>query len=161
MQKFYSIFKVITSIKRHRKQLVLFFIAGALSAIIEISLMKLFSLPQMLPRFFSFENKTHAYPLSNFLSTGGGILSNYFFSIRYVFKRGKHSKRKEFYLFIILSIATMFMSWGLFAVFHSFIHQPVNLYFYTMGDIVFCKAAAIFLVSMINYVAKKKIVFSS
>jgi putative flippase GtrA len=152
---------VITSIKNHKKQLILFFIAGVLSALIEIFLMKLFSLSQVLPRFFSFENKANAYPLSNFLSTGGGILSNYFFSIRYVFKRGKHSKRKEFYLFILLSVTTMFMSWGTFAFFHSFINKPVDLYFYTMGDIVFCKALAIFLISLINYIAKKKIVFSS
>jgi putative flippase GtrA len=123
--------------------------------------MKFFSLPQMLPRLLSFENKVNAYPVSNFLSTGGGILSNYFFSIRYVFERGKHSKGKEFSLFILLSAATMFMSWGVFAVFHSFIYRPVNLYFYTMGDIVFCKAAALFLISAVKYVAKKKIVFSN
>jgi putative flippase GtrA len=152
---------VITSIKRHKKQLILFFIAGALSAVIEICLMKLFSLPQMFPHIFSFENKANAYPLSNLFSTGGGILSNYFFSIRYVFERGKHSKRKEFSLFILLSVATMFMSWGVFALFHSFINKPIDLYFYTVGDIVFCKAAAIFLISLINYVAKKKIVFSN
>nr|WP_228427792.1 GtrA family protein [Apibacter raozihei] len=152
---------MIASLKRHKRQLILFFIAGVLSAIIEISLMKILSLPQMLPSIFSFENKSYSYPISNLLSTGGGILSNYFFSIRYVFERGKHSKKKEFYLFITLSIITMFMSWGIFALFHSFINKPVNLLVYTVGDIVFCKAAAIFLVSLVNYVAKKKIVFSN
>jgi putative flippase GtrA len=152
---------VIASIKKHKKQIALFFIAGTLSAMIEVSLMKFFSLPQMLPHIFSFENKTNAYPLSNLLSTGGGILSNYFFSIRYVFTRGKHSKKKEFSLFIILSVTTMFMSLGIFAIFNSFIHEPVNLYFFTVGDIVLCKALAIFLVSLINYVAKKKIIFSN
>jgi putative flippase GtrA len=152
---------VITSIKKHKKQLVLFFIAGALSAVIEIFCMKLLSLPNMLPHFFSFENKSNAYPLSNFLSTGSGILSNYFFSIRYVFERGKHSRKKEFILFLSLSIVTMFMSWGAFALFHFFINKPINFYFYNMDDIVFCKAAAIFAVSLINYIAKKKIVFSN
>jgi len=152
---------VITSIKKHKKQLILFFIAGALSAVIEILFMKILCSPNMLPSFFSFENKSNAYPLSNLLSTGAGILSNYFFSIRYVFERGKHSKKKEFMLFISLSIITMFMSWGAFAIFHYFIHKPINLYFYTMGDIVFCKAAAIFAISLINYIAKKKLVFSN
>lgn len=124
--------------------------------------MKLLSLPNALPHFFSFENKAHAYPLSNIISTAGGIMSNYFLSIRYVFERGKHSKRKEFALFLILSIITMFMSWGIFAIFHSFIYKPINIFnIYTIGDIVFCKAAAILLVSLINYVAKKKIVFSN
>lgn len=152
---------MITSINKHKKQLVLFFLAGALSAVIEILCMKLLSLPNMLPHFFSFENKSNAYPLSNLLSTGAGILSNYFFSIRYVFERGKHSRRKEFVLFFSLSIITMFMSWGAFAFFHFFVNKPINFYFYTIGDIVFCKAAAIFAVSIINYVAKKKIVFSN
>ena len=152
---------MITSIKKHKKQLVLFFIAGALSAVIEIFCMKLLSLPNMLPHFFSFENKSNADPLSNLLSPGCGILSNYFFSIRYVFERGKHSRKKEFILFLSLSIITMFMSWGAFALFHFFINKPINFYFYNVDDIVFCKAAAIFAVSLINYIAKKKIVFSN
>ncbi|TWP26201.1 GtrA family protein [Apibacter muscae] len=153
---------MITAIKKHKKQIILFFIAGFISAIIEISLMKILSLPQMLPSIFTFENKAHAYPLSNIISTAGGIMSNYFFSIRYVFERGKHSKRKEFALFLLLSIITMLMSWGVFAFFHSFIHEPINIFhIIKVGDIVVCKAAAILLVSVINYIAKKKIVFSN
>ncbi|WP_245915798.1 GtrA family protein [Apibacter adventoris] len=152
---------MIQSIKKHKKQITLFFIAGVLSAIIEISLMKLLSLPQILPRLFSFENKTNAYPLSNILSTGSGILSNYFFSIYFVFERGKHSKKKEFSLFLILSIITMFLSWAIFGFFHSFIYKPANFGIITIGDIVLCKGMAIFLVSSVNYIIKKKIIFSN
>jgi putative flippase GtrA len=148
-------------INRHKKQFSLFFIAGILSAIIEISLMKFLSLPSALPDFISFENRTYGYPFSNMLSTSGGIVSNYYFSILFVFKRGKHSKKREITYFMILSIITMLMSWALFSLFHSFIYQPVNLIVMTVGDIVFCKASAIFLVSLINYAAKKKFIFSS
>lgn len=152
---------MIKSIRTNKKQIVWFFIAGFISAVIELSLMKFFSSPKILPHLFSFENKKHAYPLSNILSTTGGILSNYIFSIYFVFKRGKHSKRKEFSLFLILSLLTMFLSWAIFGFFHSFIYKPINLGIITMGDIVFCKGLAIFLVSSVNYIAKKKIVFSN
>lgn len=146
---------------KHRVQISLFILAGAMSALIEISAMKFFSLPQSLPSIFSFESRKYGYPLSNVFSTSLGIISNYFFSIWFVFKRGKHSKRKEMLYFVLLSIITMFMSWGLFAFFHSYIHKPVKILFITLGDIVFCKAAAIVVVSVVNYISKKKLVFSS
>ena len=122
--------------------------------------MKFLSLPYALPRFVPFENRAYGYPCSNILSTSGGIISNYYFSILFVFKRGKHSKKRELTYFMILSVITMLMSWMLFALFHSFIHHPVDLIVITVGDIVFCKAVAIFLVSLINYVVKRKFIFS-
>lgn len=78
-----------------QKQILFFIIAGGLSAIVEIGLMKVFS--YYIPEYIPAETKWHgiSYPLSNILSTTCAIIFNYFLSIWFVFERGKHSKKKS------------------------------------------------------------------
>ena len=78
-----------------QKQILFFIIAGGLSAIVEIGLMKVFS--YYIPEYIPAETKWHgiSYPLSNILSTTCAIIFNYFLSIWFVFERGKHSKKKK------------------------------------------------------------------
>ena len=85
-----------------QKQVLLFIFAGAMSALVEILTMKVFS--QIIPVFFEQETDFHGikYPLSNVLSTFCAILFNYWLSVRFVFERGKHGKKREFFYFIIL-----------------------------------------------------------
>lgn len=81
-----------------QKQVIFFIIAGGLSAIVEIGSFKILSI--YLPRLFSSEYNLYGikYPFSNILSTSCGIITNYFLSIWFVFERGKHSKKKNFYI---------------------------------------------------------------
>ncbi|MGM5630979.1 GtrA family protein [Apibacter raozihei] len=152
---------MILAIKKHKRQVFLFLIAGAVSACIEIFSLLIFE--KFLPVYFSFENLKNGYPLSSILATGAGILSNYILSIRYVFKRGKHSKRKEFSLFLILSIGTVIMTWALFTFFLSIsTHLFSDIVFkHSKLNIIFSRAAAISIVSVLNYWLKKKLVFTS
>ena len=86
-----------------QKQVLFFIIAGGLSAIVEIGSFKLFSVN--IPIFYSSETNFHGihFPLSNILSTTCGIVFNYFLSIWFVFERGKHSKKREFAYFMVIS----------------------------------------------------------
>ena len=100
-----------------QKQIIFFIIAGGLSAIVEIGSFKLFS--TYLPSIIQSEYNFHGikYPLSNIFSTSCGIIFNYFLSIWFVFERGKHSKKKEFMYFMIVSFFSTIVSLGLFQVF--------------------------------------------
>ncbi|MHA6696333.1 GtrA family protein [Chryseobacterium sp. A321] len=143
------------------KQIVFFMVAGALSALIEISSFKLFSVE--LPKVFVQETnfKGISYPLSNLFSTTLGIVSNYFFSIWFVFTRGKHSKSREFLYFMAISVLTMLLSLLVFQLFYNFIYQneSFNLGFFTFSAEMLSKISAIILVSILNYSVKKRIVF--
>lgn len=144
-----------------QKQVLFFIIAGGLSAIIEIGSFKAFS--TYLPQIFSHETNFHGihYPLSNIFSTSCGIITNYFLSIWFVFERGKHSKRKEFAYFMIVSFISTLLSLSFFQVFYSFIFKDnINLIFYTLSPEITSKIAAILLVSVLNYSIKKKIIFN-
>lgn len=143
------------------QQLVFFVIAGGLSAVIEIGFMKILSL--YLPLLFSKETNFYgvAYPFSNIFSTSGGIISNYFFSIWFVFERGKHSKRREFIFFIGVSVVATFVSLFLFnLLFHYIFLNNFTLFHFTLGPIMMSKIIAIALVSLLSYGVKKKIVFN-
>lgn len=145
---------------RH-KQVLLFIIAGGLSAIVEIGSFKIFS--TYLPQAISQEQNFHGihYPLSNILSTSCGILFNYFLSIWFVFERGKHSKRKEFAYFMVVSFISTILSLSFFQVFYSFIFKDnIDLIFYTLSPEMISKIAAILLVSILNYSVKKKVIFN-
>ena len=145
---------------RH-KQVLLFIIAGGLSAIVEIGSFKLFS--TYLPQAISQEQNFHGihYPLSNILSTSCGILFNYFLSIWFVFERGKHSKRKEFAYFMVVSFISTILSLSFFQIFYSFIFKDnIDLIFYTLSPEMISKIAAILLVSILNYSVKKKVIFN-
>ncbi|MCX8533882.1 GtrA family protein [Chryseobacterium luquanense] len=149
-----------TLLLRH-KQVLLFIIAGGLSAIVEIGSFKIFS--TYLPQAISQEQNFHGihYPLSNILSTSCGILFNYFLSIWFVFERGKHSKRKEFAYFMVVSLISTVLSLSFFQVFYSFIFKDnIDLIFYTLSPEMISKIAAILLVSILNYSVKKKVIFN-
>ena len=92
-----------------QKQVLFFIIAGGLSAIVEIGSFKLFSVN--IPIFYSSETNFHGihFPLSNILSTTCGIVFNYFLSIWFVFERGKHSKKREFAYFMVISFPDKYL----------------------------------------------------
>ncbi|KIC65222.1 GtrA family protein [Chryseobacterium taiwanense] len=144
-----------------QKQILFFIIAGGLSAIVEIGSFKIFS--TQLPSMFSQETNFHGihYPLSNILSTSCGIITNYFLSIWFVFERGKHSKKKEFAYFMIVSFISTLLSLSFFQFFYSFIFKDnISLIIYTLSPEMISKIAAILLVSVLNYSIKKKVIFN-
>jgi putative flippase GtrA len=144
-----------------QKQVLFFIIAGGLSAIVEIGSFKVFSMN--LPNFFHAENNFHGihFPLSNIFSTLCGIITNYFLSIWFVFERGKHSKRREFAYFMVVSFISTLLSLTFFQVFYRtvFSHN-IDLGFYTISSEMISKIAAIVLVSVLNYSIKKKVIFN-
>lgn len=144
-----------------QRQILLFIVAGALSACLEIGFFKLLSVN--IPKAFAAETNFYGikYPLSNILSTGTGIFSNYWFSIWFVFVRGKHSKRREFAYFIIISVISTLLSLIFFQIFFHFVFtEPVDFYFYVFSPQMFSKIAAIVTVSVLNYTLKKKVIFN-
>lgn len=144
-----------------QKQVLFFIIAGGLSAVVEIGSFKVFS--TAIPHFFPREINFHGihYPLSNIFSTSCGIITNYFLSIWFVFERGKHSKRKEFAYFMLVSFISTLLSLGFFQIFYSYIFkEPFDLIIYSLSPEIISKIAAILLVSVLNYSIKKKIIFN-
>ncbi|PKF72453.1 GtrA family protein [Chryseobacterium sp. PMSZPI] len=144
-----------------QKQILFFIIAGGLSAIVEIGSFKIFS--TYLPHFLAKETNFHGihYPLSNIFSTSCGIITNYFLSIWFVFERGKHSKKKEFLYFMVVSFFSTLLSLSFFQIFYSFIFKDnINLFFYTLSPEMISKISAILLVSVLNYSIKKKVIFN-
>ncbi|RKS96013.1 GtrA family protein [Chryseobacterium defluvii] len=144
-----------------QKQILFFIIAGGLSAVVEIGSFKIFS--TYLPHLISQETDFHGihYPLSNIFSTSCGIITNYFLSIWFVFERGKHSKRKEFAYFMMVSFISTLLSLAFFQIFYSCIFKDnINLILYTLSPEMISKIAAILLVSVLNYSVKKKVIFN-
>ena len=144
-----------------QKQVLLFVLAGALSAVVEIGSFKTFSV--YLPQIFSQENNFHGihFPLSNIFSTTCGIITNYFLSIWFVFERGKHSKRKEFVYFMFVSFFSTIISLAFFQVFFRFVFKEhIDLGFFGISQEILSKIAAILLVSILNYSVKKKVIFN-
>lgn len=145
----------------NQKQVLLFIFAGALSAVVEIGSFKLFSVN--LPKIFLRERNFHGiyYPLSNILSTCCGIVSNYFFSIWFVFERGKHSKRREFAYFFGVSFISTILSLSIFQFFSYYIFLSyLNLGFYVLSTEMMSKIAAIIVVSILSYSIKKRVIFN-
>ncbi len=145
---------------RHR-QILFFIIAGGLSAIVEIGSFKILSV--YLPKFFPDEYNLVGikYPFSNILSTGFGIITNYFLSIWFVFERGKHSKRKEFAYFISVSVVSTLISLFLFQILYHFVFRnPIDLSFYVLSQEMTSKISSIVIVSLLNYSVKKKVIFN-
>ena len=145
---------------RH-KQVLLFVVAGALSAVVEIGSFKIFSV--YLPRIFSQENNFHSihFPLSNIFSTSCGIITNYFLSIWFVFERGKHSKKREFAYFMFVSFFSTILSLTFFQLFFRFMFTAhLDLGIIVISKEILSKIAAILLVSVLNYTVKKKVIFN-
>ena len=143
------------------KQVLLFVVAGALSAVVEIGSFKIFSV--YLPRAFSQENNFHGihFPLSNIFSTTCGIITNYFLSIWFVFERGKHSKKREFAYFMFVSFFSTILSLIFFQLFFRFMFTAhLDLGYIVISKEILSKIAAILLVSVLNYTVKKKVIFN-
>lgn len=144
-----------------QKQILFFILAGGISAIAEIGSFKIFSV--YLPSIFSFEQDLYGihFPLSNIFSTSIGIISNYFLSIWFVFERGKHSKRREFVYFMGLSIFSTFLSLIIFQLFYRYIFTDVwDFGIFIFSSEMLSKISAIVVVSILNYTAKKRLVFN-
>ncbi|RZJ28811.1 MAG: GtrA family protein, partial [Chryseobacterium sp.] len=136
-------------------------IAGGLSAIVEIGSFKILSV--YLPQVYSSEYNLYGikYPFSNILSTGCGIITNYFLSIWFVFERGKHSKKREFAYFISVSVVSTIISLILFQILYHFVFKnPLDLGFYVLSQEMMSKISSIVIVSLLNYSIKKKIIFN-
>ena len=144
-----------------QKQVLLFVIAGGMSAVLEIGSFKFFS--TFIPTFFPQEMDLGGvhFPLSNILSTVCGIISNYFFSIWFVFERGKHSKKKEFAYFMGVSFVSTLLSLFFFQIFFRFLFTDyLDFGFFTFSQEMLSKISAILLVSFINYSVKKRVIFN-
>lgn len=99
--------------------------------------------------------------MSNFLATGIAIVLNYILSVRYIFESGKYSKRREFTYFVLLSIATLILSWRVFAfVSNQVIPEDIEVMGMTFSHLVINKIIAIGITSLLNYALKKRIVFN-
>lgn len=144
-----------------QKQVLFFIIAGGLSAIVEIGSFKLFSVN--IPKIATWEYNLYGikYPLSNILSTCCGIITNYFLSIWFVFERGKHSKRREFMYFMIVSFISTVLSLTLFQIFFHYVFTSYfSIKIFTFSPEMISKIAAIVTVSVLNYSIKKKVIFN-
>ncbi len=143
------------------RQVLFFIVAGGLSAIIEIGTFKIFS--TILPQLLAWENNLYGihFPLSNVFSTCCGIISNYFFSIWFVFERGKHSKRREFSYFMILSVLSTILSLTFFQVFFRYVFLTyIDLGIFVFSQEMLSKISAIIVVSILNYSLKKNVIFN-
>ncbi len=145
-----------------QKQVLFFVIAGAMSAVVEVGTFKLFSV--YLPTIVEWEKNLYGvhFPLSNILSTMCGIFSNYFFSIWFVFERGKHSKRREFAYFMGISSLSTLLSLIFFQIFYNsvFKNEYFDLGFFVFSSEMLSKISAIILVSILNYSVKKRVIFN-
>jgi len=144
-----------------RKQILFFVLAGGISAIVEIGSFKIFSvtIPVVIPK----ESNFHGiyFPFSNMFSTTCGIITNYFLSIWFVFERGKHSKKKEFAYFMILSFFSTLLSLLFFQIFYKYIFKfHLDLHYFALSSEILSKISAIVVVSILNYSLKKKIIFN-
>lgn len=144
-----------------QRQILLFIIAGGLSAIVEIGSFKIFSV--YLPQIITSETNFHGihFPLSNVFSTTCGILTNYFLSIWFVFERGKHSKKKEFAYFMFVSFFSTILSLSFFQIFFRFVFTDhFDAGFFVFSQEILSKISAILLVSILNYSVKKRVIFN-
>lgn len=144
-----------------QKQIMFFIIAGGLSAVVEIGAFKFLSV--IIPNFFEAEKNLFGihFPFSNILSTTIAIIFNYFLSIWFVFERGKHSKKREFTYFMVLSFFTTFLSLFFFQIFYNFVFTDnFNVEIFTFSPEMISKIAAILIVSVLNYTLKKRLVFN-
>ncbi|MBS1550232.1 MAG: GtrA family protein [Bacteroidetes bacterium] len=148
-------------ILKKQKQVLFFILAGGLSAVIEIGSFKFFSM--WLPEIYPQETNLWGihFPFSNILSTSCGIISNYFFSIWFVFERGKHSKRREFAYFMGLSIASTIFSLIFFQLFFRYLFtENIDIKIFTFSPEMLSKISAIIVVSLLNYSLKKRVIFN-
>lgn len=143
-----------------QKQVLLFVFVGTLSVLVEVVMMKIFS--QVVPIVFEQETNFYGikYPLSNIFSTICAVLVNYWLSVNFVFEGGKHNKKREFVYFMVISGVTTILSLSIFQAFINFVFlEPIDFKIYTLSPIILSKLMAISVVSVLNYITKKKIIF--
>lgn len=148
-------------IVQDKKQIVLFLCVGAMSVFAELLMMRVFT--RFVPYFFYQETNFNGiqYPISNTLSTSFAILLNYWLSIKFVFKRGRHNKRREFLYFVMISSLVTFLSLGVFQIFINFIFiNSISFVFFRVNPIFLSKIMAIGIVSIPSYFIKKNIIFN-
>lgn len=144
-----------------QKQVLFFILAGGLSAVMEIGSFKIFS--SYLPMVFPIEKNLHGihFPFSNIFSTLCGIITNYYLSIWFVFQRGKHSKRREFTYFMIVSFFSTIISLVFFQLFFQYVFKDIlDVGFFIFSPEMMSKISAIVLVSILNYSLKKRVIFN-
>ena len=128
-----------------KQQIILFVIAGGLSAMVEVGSFKIFS--TIIPRILDIENNFY------------GI--KYMFSNIFVFKQGKYSKRKEFLYFTGISILSNLLSLMIFQIFFNWVFiNNINIVIYTFSPKIVSKISAILVVSLLTYVIKKRLIFN-
>ena len=146
---------------RRQQQIMFFALAGAVCAGIELLFFKMLSVA--LPKIFPSEVDFYGihFPLSNILSTVLAIILNYFLSIWFVFEQGRHSKRREFTYFMVLSMLTTFLSLFFFQIFYQEVFKDnFNVGFFVFSPEIISKIAAIVVVSVFNFIIKKRLIFN-
>ncbi len=138
--KYLGIYDMVILINGKYGQVIKFIIAGATGAVIELALFVL------LTEFFSIH-----YLVANLVAITIAILVNYVISQKWVFETGRHSKEVEVLAFIIVSvfivITNQLLMWGL--VDGLGFNEKLS------------KVLSIGLVAIINFFAKKFLVFKS
>lgn len=121
-------------------QVIKFAIAGAAGAVIEIGLF-----------IFLEDIAGMHYLAANLIAITVAILVNYLISHKWVFESGRHSKPVEFMAFVFLSILVVLLNQTLM---WTFVDQFAL-------DSKLSKVAAIVIVAVFNFVAKKYLVFKN
>lgn len=155
------LFLIMKTLIRKQKQVLLFILAGGLSAIAEIGSFKIIS--HYLPMLYSLEKDFYGvhFPFSNIFSTLCGIITNYYFSIWFVFQRGKHSKKREFTYFMLVSFFSTIISLLFFQLFFQYIFKDnIDVGFFIFSPEMISKISAILLVAVLNYSVKKRLIFN-
>ncbi len=135
---------MLKTLQANKTQLIKFGLAGASGAAVEFCLFYWFS------HVFPFFKGEYGYLLANLVAIVFATIINYIISVKWVFEGGKYSRRKEFAMFMLISLLSLVLNQGLMYVFVSMLALNVML----------SKAAAIGLVAIINYISKKYLVFN-
>ena len=135
-----GIYDLVSLIQGKYGQVIKFIIAGATGAIIEIALFILLS------EYFSIH-----YLLANLVAITVAILVNYIISLKWVFESGRYSQGIEFIAFLgtssLVIMLNQFLMWG----FVDGIYLDERL----------SKVLSIALVAIVNFFAKKFLVFKN
>jgi len=138
--KVLGLYNLVSLIQGKYGQVIKFIIAGGTGAIIEIALFILLS------EYFSIH-----YLMANLLAISTAILVNYIISQKWVFESGRYTKEVEIIAFIVISgiiiILNQMLMWGL--VDGMEMNERIS------------KVLSIAIVAVINFFAKKFLVFKN
>ncbi|UZS00172.1 GtrA family protein [Chondrinema litorale] len=136
--KYLGIYDLINLLYGKYGQVIKFIIAGGTGAVIELGLFILFT------GLLSIH-----YLLSNLIAISIAILVNYIISQKWVFESGRHSKEVELVVFIMLSVVIILLNQLLMWSFVDGLGFNEKI----------SKVSSIALVAIINFFAKKFLVF--